>query len=100
MDKQYTPHPVRLGDIDLTPELEQLREAIAENAHEVWAAGRMSDGWTYGPRRDDKLKTHPDLVPYSELPEAEKEYDRNTAMNSIKLVIKLGFDLVKRQDAE
>lgn len=100
MDKQYTPHPVRLDDIDLTPELEQLREAIAENAHEVWAAGRMSDGWTYGPRRDDKLKTHPDLVPYSELPEAEKEYDRNTAMNSIKLVIKLGFDLVKRQDAE
>ncbi len=100
MDKKYTPHPVQLDDVELTPELEQLREAIAENAHEVWAAGRISEGWKYGPRRDDELKTHPDLVPYAELPESEKRYDRNTALNSIKLVMKLGFDLVKRQEAE
>lgn len=93
----YTPHPVDLGGIELTPQLEQLREAIAENAHEVWAAGRIREGWTYGPRRDDKLKTHPDLIPYSELPDGEKQYDRETAMNTIKLVIKLGYDLVKRQ---
>lgn len=94
--KTYTPHPVDLGDIELTPQLEQLREAIAENAHEVWAAGRIREGWTYGPERDDKLKKHPDLIPYSELPDGEKQYDRETAMNTIKLVIKLGYDLVKR----
>lgn len=94
--KTYTPHPIDLGDIELTPQLEQLREAIAENAHEVWAAGRIKDGWTYGPERDDKLKKHPDLIPYSELPDGEKQYDRETAMNTIKLVIKLGYDLVKR----
>lgn len=94
--KTYTPHPVDLGDIELTPQLEQLREAIAENAHEVWAVGRIKEGWTYGPKRDDKLKTHPDLVPYSELPDSEKQYDRETAMNTIKLLVKLGYDLVKR----
>lgn len=94
--KTFTPHPVDLEGIELTPQLEQLREAIAENAHEVWAAGRIKEGWTYGPQRDDKLKTHPDLVPYSELPDTEKQYDRETAMNTIKLVIKLGYDLVKR----
>lgn len=94
--KTYTPHPVDLDDIELTPQLEQLREAIAENAHEVWAAGRIREGWTYGPVRDDKLKKNPDLIPYSALPESEKQYDRETAMNTIKLVIKLGFDLVKR----
>jgi RNA polymerase sigma factor (sigma-70 family) len=94
--KTYTPHPIDLGDIELTPQLEQLREAIAENAHEVWAAGRIKEGWTYGPERDDKLKKHPDLIPYSELPDGEKQYDRDTAMNTIKLVIKLGYDLVKR----
>lgn len=92
----YTPHPIDLGDIELTPQLEQLREAIAENAHEVWAAGRIREGWTYGPERDDKLKKHPDLIPYSELTDGEKQYDRETAMNTIKLVIKLGYDLVKR----
>ena len=95
--KTYTPHPVDLEGIELTPQLEQLREAIAENAHEVWAVGRIKEGWTYGPERDDKLKKHPDLIPYSELPDGEKQYDRETAMNTIKLVIKLGYDLVKRQ---
>lgn len=94
--KTYTPHPVDLGGIELTPQLEQLREAIAENAHEVWAAGRIREGWTYGPERDDKLKKHPDLIPYSDLPDSEKQYDRETAMNTIKLVMKLGYDLVKR----
>ena len=96
--KTYTPHPVDLGDIELTPQLEQLREAIAENAHEVWAAGRIREGWTYGPERDDKLKKHPDLIPYSELPEGEKQYDRETAMNTIKLVMKLGYSIEKKNN--
>ena len=92
----YIPHPIELEDVELTPQLEQLREAIAENAHEVWAVGRIKEGWSYGPERDDKLKKHPDLVPYSKLTDGEKQYDRDTAMNTIKLLIKLGYDLVKR----
>ena len=92
----YIPHPVDLEDIELPPQLEQLREAIAENVHEVWAAGRIREGWTYGPERDDKLKRHPDLLPYSELTEGEKEYDRETAMNTIKLIVKLGYQIVKQ----
>ena len=94
-NETYTPHPVDLSDVELTPQLEQLREAIAENAHEVWAAGRIREGWTYGPERDDKLKKHPDLIPYSQLTEEEKEYDRETAMNTIKLVMKLGYRIEK-----
>ena len=97
MDKQnYIPRPIDVDDVVFPAELESLREAIAENTHEVWAAGRIKEGWTYGPERDDKLKKHPDLIPYSELTEGEKQYDRDTAENAIKLVIKLGFDLVKR----
>lgn len=91
----YTPKPVNLDDVQLPPNLEELREAIAENVHEVWSAGRIKEGWTYGSQRDDKLKKHPDLVPYSELTDGEKQYDRDTAMNTIKLIIKLGFDIVK-----
>ena len=94
--KTYTPKPIDLSDINLPQELDELREAIAENIHEVWSAGRIKEGWSYGPERDDKHKKHPDLIPYSQLPEGEKEYDRETAMNTIKLVIKLGYDLVKR----
>ena len=93
---EYDPRPINLEDIELTDDLMELREAIAENAHDVWAVARMQDGWTFGPERDDTLKHHPDLIPYSALPDSEKEYDRLMALNTIKLVKKLGFDIVKR----
>ncbi len=92
----YEPQPINLDNIRLTDDLLDLQEAIAENAHEVWAAARMKDGWSYGPERDDANKKHPDLIPYSSLPDSEKEYDRIMAFNTIKLVEKLGFNLVKR----
>lgn len=93
----YTPHPIYLEDIPLTDDLIELREAIAENAHEVWAAARKREGWTYGKVRDDEHKKHPDLIPYSALPDSEKEYDRIMALNTIKLVRKLGFEIVKNK---
>ncbi|MBR3303713.1 MAG: Ryanodine receptor Ryr [Bacteroidales bacterium] len=97
MDKKtYTPKPLDLSKVKIPAELLELQEAIAENTHEVWAAGRIKEGWKYGPQRNDKKKEHPDLLPYSELPEGEKEYDRATAMNTIKLVLKLGFEIKKK----
>lgn len=93
--EDYEPHPLNLEDIPLTDDLLELQEAIAENAHEVWAAARKAEGWTYGPVRNDTLKQHPDLIPYSALPDSEKEYDRIMAFNTIKLVKKLGWKLMK-----
>lgn len=98
--KTYTPKPIDLSDVVLTEDLNELREAIAENAHEVWAQNRQAEGWKYGPERDDKKLLHPDMVPYSQLPESEKEYDREMAMKTIKLLKKLGYDLIKREETE
>lgn len=95
--QDYTPAPMDLSSVDLPESLIQLSERIAENVHEVWAKARMDEGWTYGEKRDDIHKKHPCLVPYDELPEEEKEYDRNTAMNTIKMVTKLGFR-IERED--
>lgn len=95
--EDYEPQPINLDDIELTDDLVELREAIAENAHEVWAAARKKEGWTYGKVRDDEHRKHPDLIPYSALPDSEKEYDRIMALNTIKLVRKLGFDIVKNE---
>lgn len=92
---EYNPQPINLDYITLTDDLLELREAIAENAHDVWAAARIKEGWTYGPVRDDSKKRHPDLIPYSALPDSEKEYDRLMALDTIKLVKKLGFEIVK-----
>lgn len=96
----YTPKPIDLSDVELTEDLNDLREAIAENAHDVWAVERMAQGWTYGPQRDDIKKHTPCMVAYSQLPESEKKFDRDMAMNTLKLVRKLGYDLVKREDTE
>lgn len=93
----YKPVPVDTTDIVLSEELLELKELIAENVHEVWAASRISEGWTYGERKDDIAKTTPCLVPYSELPESEKEYDRNTAMETLRLIMKLGYAIRKKQ---
>ena len=92
----YEPHPQNLAGVELEPELIELREAIAENAHEVWAQARKLEGWTYGPVRDDEKKLHPDMLPYHLLPESEKKYDRQMAISTIKLVKKLGWDFVKK----
>ena len=93
----YTPEPMDLSSVDLPESLIQLSERIAENVHEVWAKARMDEGWTYGEKRDDIHKKHPCLMPYDELPEEEKEYDRNTAMNTIKMVKKLGFRIEREE---
>ena len=87
----YTPRPIPTDHVALPPGLGDLAEQLAEHVHDVWAAGRLADGWTTGPRRDDDAKTHPGLVPYAELSEAEKDYDRRTAEATLKAVLALGY---------
>ena len=91
----YTPQPVSTEDIELSTEILQLTEQVAANVHEVWASGRIAEGWEYGRTHNYELKHHPCLVPYDELPESEKEYDRKTAMETLKLIHKLGFKMIR-----
>ena len=93
--KQYIPKPIDTSDVQLPEELNPLLEAMAKNVHEVWAETRISQGWTYGPERNDAKKEHPMLVPYEELPEDERIYDRNTANGTLKFIVKRGFKIAK-----
>ncbi len=92
--KDYIPSPVDTSDVKLPEELMQLVEAMARNVHDVWAQTRIEQGWSYGTERNDTLKQHPCLVDYEDLPESEREYDRNTAIGTLKLIYKLGFRVV------
>ena len=92
----YEPSPIGLDDVELSEDLSELQEAIAENAHEIWAKNRRNQGWSYGPERNDQKKETPDMIPYCNLPESEKLYDREMAMQTLKLVKKLGFEIVKK----
>lgn len=89
----YTPQPIDTADVKLPKELELLVEQMSKNVHEVWAKSRITQGWTYGEKRNDDLKTHPCLVPYEDLPEVEKDYDRDTSIGILKLILKLGFKI-------
>ncbi len=89
----YKPNPIDTSEIVLSDDLMLLTEKIAENVHDVWAQGRIREGWTYGSVRNDAKKETPCLVPYDELAESEKEYDRNTALETIKLIVKLGYEI-------
>ena len=89
--------PIYTSDIKLSDEIVSLTEEIAENVHNIWAKGRISESWVYGKTRDDIFKTTPCLVPYNELSECEKDYDRNTAIETVKTIIKLGYRIEKNK---
>ena len=90
----YRPAPIDTSAVSLSSELHALTERLSENAHDLWAAERLAQGWTLGPQRDDAKKLHPCLVPYAELPESEKEFDRQTALGTLKAILALGYKMV------
>lgn len=96
----YAPKPIDTSHIKLPDELLPLLERLAENTHDVWAKHRFNEGWGYGVERNDKKKTHPDLVPYSKLSNEEKQYDRSTFLETLKAIIALGFTLSCNRDKE
>ena len=89
----YQPNPIDTSAVELSPEIQNLMERLAEHNHDVWARQRLADGWKLGSQRNDEKKLHPCLVPYGELPESEKEYDRQTAREVLKAVLALGYRL-------
>lgn len=95
--ENYIPKPLDTTDIVLPEELAPLLEAMAKNVHEVWAQTRIEQGWQYGPERNDAKKLHPMLVPYEELPEEEKTYDRNTSLETLRFILAAGFEISKRK---
>lgn len=93
MKNGYVPEPIDTSDVEVGAEVLAVAELLAENTHEVWAKGRADEGWVYGEKLDREKKIHPLLVPYSELPDSEKEYDRRTSIETLKLLIKLGVKI-------
>ncbi|WP_019503173.1 RyR domain-containing protein [Pleurocapsa sp. PCC 7319] len=87
----YHPQPIDTSEVVIDTEHLKLIELLAKNTHEIWAQQRLADGWQYGPQRDDPLKQHPGLVPYENLPDSEKEYDRRIALEVIKALLALGY---------
>jgi RyR domain len=91
----YKPSPIDISQVTLPPDIAALTERLAENSHDIWAQQRMQDGWTHGAKRDDAQKKHPCLVPYDDLPDTEKVYDRRLAMETLRSILALGYSIEK-----
>ncbi len=89
----YIPDPIPTDDIELSPRFDELVERLAENIHENWAKKRMAEGWSYGSERNDHGKRHPCLVPYAQLPDVERAYDRLIAAETVRAIMALGFSI-------
>lgn len=97
---KYTPQPVDTRHVRLPNSITFLSELLSQNAHEVWAVGRIEQGWRWGPQRDNDAQLHPDLVPYEELTEQDKQYDRDTSIETLKVITALGYILEPPSTAE
>ena len=91
----YQPRPIDTSAVTLNAEILALTEQLSRHAHDVWAAERLRLGWKYGPSRNDERREHPSLVPYDELPESEKQFDRNAVIGTLKAILALGYRIEK-----
>jgi tetratricopeptide (TPR) repeat protein len=89
--RDYVPKPMDTAGVPLRDDLREAIERVAEQVHEMWAHKRFAEGWTYGPERDDQKKQHPDLVPYAELTEGEKDFDRASARETVRALLAMGY---------
>ena len=87
----YEPKPLNTTSVELDEELTELVERVAAHVHDIWAKRRISEGWSYGPKRDDINKEHPDLVPYDELSDSEKQYDRDSVRETLRAILAMGY---------
>lgn len=97
MVHDYQPKPLPIDHVAFDDGLLELVELLAEHAHDIWASQRINDGWSFGPARCDASRHHPCLVPYAQLPEIEKAYDRNAVLGTIRAVLALGFVISRRE---
>jgi len=96
-NREWLPAPINTTDIELSDDMKELAERIARNIHEVWGAARKNEGWTWGPQRDDEKLETPNMVPYDELTECERDYDRRTVTETIKTLLYMGYDISKKK---
>ncbi|XP_032398530.1 ryanodine receptor 3 isoform X7 [Etheostoma spectabile] len=86
----FIPTPVDTSQIVLPPHLDNVRDKLAENIHELWGMNKIELGWTYGKVRDDNKRQHPCLVDFSKLPETERNYNVQMSSETLKTLLALG----------
>ena len=91
----YLPCLRNVRQVHLPKDLAALVERLAERVHDGWACQRVQQGWTHGPARNDATKQHPNLVPYPQLSEGDKNLDRQAAVETLCAILAMGYNITK-----
>ena len=91
----YIPKPLDTSDVTLYEKHLELVEKLAINEHETWASEMQNKGWSYGEVVNEIEKKTPYLVPFEQLPNENKEWNREVASEAIKNILKLGYTIVR-----
>ncbi|XP_029705792.1 ryanodine receptor 3 isoform X9 [Takifugu rubripes] len=86
----FIPTPVDTSQVVLPTHLDNVRDKLAENIHELWGMNKIELGWTYGKIRDDNKRQHPCLVDFVKLPETERNYNLQMSSETLKTLLALG----------
>lgn len=100
MDLIFIPKVIDTQNIDMSNNLEMLRDSLAENMHELWSMSRIEDGWIYGEEHDEQSLTHPYIAPFAMLPPLCKKYKLDLATKTIKTIIGLGYKISPSQSQD
>jgi hypothetical protein len=86
----WQPTPLNLDGVRLSQDVLAISERLAENSHDVWAIGKFK-------QFEGTSNTHPDLIPYDSMTDAQKEYDRKASTDTLKFLTLCGYNFVKKQ---
>lgn len=75
-----------IGNVEETTLSKDELEVLSIMEHRRWWADRALNGWRFGSSRDDAKKTHPNMVPYQDLSEADKQKDRDSVIEMTKIL--------------
>ncbi|ESO90186.1 hypothetical protein LOTGIDRAFT_123762 [Lottia gigantea] len=89
----FVPSPVTTGRIQLPAYIENVRDKLAENLHELWAMSKIEQGWSYGEERNPTNKKNPSLTAFERLPMSEKKYVITVAFETLRTLIALGYHI-------
>ncbi|MCP9259463.1 Ryanodine receptor 44F [Dirofilaria immitis] len=90
----FVPVLVDISNVVLPEFAMEIHEKLAENLHELWAMRKIELGWSYGEVRDQKTRRHPCLTSFQQLPQNEKTYNINLAIDTMKTIEALRYHMI------
>jgi RyR domain len=70
-------------------------ERLARMEHDRWWKERTAAGWVLGPQKDVDRRTSPDLVPWEDLSESVRDYDRETVRAIPEFLARVGYSIIR-----